>query len=139
MKVSELAQAAGVTAETVRHYVREGLLAAERDPDNGYRVFHAEALARLQFLRRARALGFSIPEIRVILGDAQRGASPCPHVRQFAQAHLEELDVRIEELTARRRRLSALIETWSGLPDGVPNGDQLCPLIEAAAGPEDDA
>lgn len=138
MKVSELARAADVTPETVRHYVREGLLDAQRDPDNGYRVFHAQDLDRLRFLRAARDLGFSIPEIRVILDDAAQGDSPCPHVRQFARDRLAELDAQLAELTARRARLAALVSMWRTLPDGVPSGAQLCPLIEAAAAAQDD-
>ncbi len=81
MKVSELARRAGVTAETVRHYTREGLLAPERDPDNGYQRYDGTDLERLRFIQRARTLGFSVAEIRQILEHADHGDSPCPLVR----------------------------------------------------------
>jgi len=56
VKVKELARAAGVTPETVRHYARAGLLEPACDPGNGYRLFAAEDLARLRFVRAARRL-----------------------------------------------------------------------------------
>ena len=81
MKVSELARQAGVTAETVRHYTREGLLHPQRHPDNGYQLFGQHDLERLRFIQRARTLGFSVVEIRDILDHADHGDSPCPMVQ----------------------------------------------------------
>lgn len=60
MKVSELAQAGGVTAETVRHYTREGLLHPHRDPRNGYQLYHVEALSRLRFIDCLHSLGVGL-------------------------------------------------------------------------------
>ncbi|SHF86391.1 MerR HTH family regulatory protein [Modicisalibacter ilicicola DSM 19980] len=54
MKVGELAKRAGVTAETVRHYTREGLLQPRRDPENGYQLYGSDSLNRLRFIQRAR-------------------------------------------------------------------------------------
>lgn len=137
MKVSELARAARVTPETVRHYTREGLLEAERDPANGYRVFRAEQLDRLRFVRAARSLGFGIEDVREILAQAARGDSPCPVVRKRAQARLDEIRATLAELDAQRRRLERVLALWDELPDGQPVGRSVCPLIERAAGGED--
>ncbi len=78
MKVSELARQAEVTAETVRHYTREGLLHPMRDPDNGYQLYDHADLERLRFIQRARTLGFSVAEISDILAHADQGDSPAP-------------------------------------------------------------
>ena len=83
MKVNELAKRGGVTAETVRHYAREQLLAPQRHPDNGYQLFSDTDLERLRFIQRARKLGFSVAEIRDILTHADQGDSPCPLVRDL--------------------------------------------------------
>ena len=133
MKTSELARAAGVTAETVRHYVRVGLLDPVRDPDNGYRVFDATQLERLRFVRTARGLGFSVDEVVEILDHAGKGETPCPFVRERAQARLTETQARIEALELQRDRLARVLVLWDALPDGVPDGRRVCPLIEQAA------
>lgn len=133
MKVKELARAAGVTPETVRHYARVGLLEPARDPDNGYRIFAAEDLARLRFVRAARRLGFTVEDVIEILAHAEAGTTPCPFVRERAQLRLDEVRQRLEELDAQRRRLERVLALWDALPDGVPEGRGLCPLIERAA------
>ncbi len=136
MKTTELARAAGVTAETVRHYVRVGLLDPARDPHNGYRVFGSEDLRRLRFARAARSLGFSVDDVLEILEQSGAGEAPCPMVRERARERLEELRSRIAELDAQRARMERVLELWEALPDGVPDGRSVCPLIERAAGLE---
>ena len=131
MKVSELAKAAGVTAETVRHYVREGLLHPERHPDNGYQLFAHGDLERLRFIHRARNLGFGVAEIREILAHADQGDSPCPMVRDLLASRLPEIRARIAELQALAARMEQALETWAEMPDGTPDGHSLCRLIES--------
>lgn len=91
MKVNELAKRGGVTAETVRHYARERLLAPQRHPDNGYQLFSETDLERLRFIQRARKLGFSVAEIRDILTHADQGDSPCPLVRDLLASRLPQI------------------------------------------------
>ncbi|MHB0776868.1 MerR family transcriptional regulator [Halomonas sp. WWR20] len=131
MKVSELARAAGVTAETVRHYTREGLLQPHRDPGNGYQLYDSTALSRLQFIQRARTLGFSLKEISAILDHADHGDSPCPMVRDLLAQRLPVIHARIGELQALAQRMEQAMATWQDMPDGTPNGHSLCRLIES--------
>ncbi|MDT8895114.1 MerR family transcriptional regulator [Halomonas sp. I1] len=131
MKVSELARRTGVTAETVRHYTREGLLAPERDPDNGYQRYDDTDLERLRFIQRARTLGFSVAEIRQILEHADHGDSPCPLVRDLMAERLPEIRARIRELEALASRMEQALSAWSDMPDGTPDGHSLCRLIES--------
>lgn len=131
MKVSEIARQAEVTAETVRHYVREGLLTPERDPDNDYQVFHARDLERLKFIQRARQLGFSVSDIRDILSQADRGDSPCPLVRDMLAARLPQIRARIADLEALAARMEQAMDSWQTMPDGTPDGHSVCRLIES--------
>lgn len=78
MKVKEIATAAGVNPDTVRFYTREGLLRPTRNPDNNYQQYDAEDLRRLRFARKARQLGFSLPEIRQILEQAGQPSFALP-------------------------------------------------------------
>lgn len=131
IKVSELAKRGGVTAETVRHYTREGLLAPTRHPDNGYQLFSTTDLERLHFIQRARKLGFSVAEIRDILTHADQGGSPCPLVRDFLTNRLPQIRARIAELEALASRMEQALESWQDMPDGTPDGHSLCRLIES--------
>lgn len=131
MKVSELAKRGGVTPETVRHYTREQLLAPTRHPDNGYQLFSATDLERLQFIQRARKLGFSVAEIRDILAHADQGDSPCPLVRDLLASRLPQIRAQIRELEALAQRMEQALESWQHMPDGTPDGHSLCRLIES--------
>lgn len=131
MKVSELAQRGSVTAETVRHYTREGLLTPSRHPENGYQLFSSTDLERLHFIQRARMLGFSVAEIRDILEHADHGDSPCPMVRDFLANRLPQIRARISELEALATRMEQALESWKDMPDGTPDGHSLCRLIES--------
>ncbi|MCE8038034.1 MerR family transcriptional regulator [Halomonas sp. MCCC 1A11062] len=131
MKVSELARRAEVTAETVRHYTREGLLHPQRDPDNGYQLFDQADLERLRFIQRARTLGFSVAEIGNILAHADQGDSPCPMVRDLLASRLPQIRARIRELEALASRMEQALDAWAEMPDGTPDGHSLCRLIES--------
>ena len=131
MKVSELARRADVTAETVRHYTREGLLTPRRDPDNGYQLFDQTDLERLRFIQRARTLGFSVAEIGDILSHADQGDSPCPMVRDLLASRLPQIRARILELEALASRMEQALDAWAEMPDGTPDGHSLCRLIES--------
>ncbi|MBD3898498.1 MerR family DNA-binding protein [Halomonas sp. ML-15] len=131
MKVSELAKAADVTAETVRHYTREGLLSPQRHPDNGYQLYDQQDLSRLRFIQRARTLGFSVREIGEILDHADHGDSPCPMVRDMLAARLPEVRAKIARLEELAARMQQALDTWADMPDGTPDGHSLCRLIES--------
>jgi len=100
MKVSELAQAGGVTAETVRYYTRKGLLRPRRDPHNGYQLYEEGALGRLRFIYCFRTLGFSLSEIKDILSQAEQGSSPCPKARDILAGQLPRVYLHIQALQA---------------------------------------
>ncbi|WP_328187940.1 MerR family transcriptional regulator [Marinobacter sp. OP 3.4] len=130
MKVSELAKAAEVNPDTVRFYTREGLLNPTRNPDNNYQQYDAEDLRRLRFARKARQLGFSLPEIRAILEQADEHHSPCPMVRDVFEDRLASVEREIAELQQLRERMKSALKAWQAMPDGTPDGHTICRLIE---------
>ena len=130
MKVKEIANAAGVNPDTVRFYTREGLLRPVRNPDNNYQLYDAEDLRRLRFARKARQLGFSLPEIRQILEQADDHHSPCPMVRDVFTQRLAEVEREIAELQLLRKRMVSALSAWQEMPDGTPDGHTICRLIE---------
>ncbi|WP_372980704.1 MerR family DNA-binding protein [Marinobacter sediminum] len=130
MKVKDIADAAAVNPDTVRFYTREGLLNPSRNPDNNYQQFDADDLRRLRFARKARQLGFSLPEIRAILDQAEDHHSPCPMVREVFEQRLAEVEREIGELQALRQRMTSALSAWQDMPDGTPDGHTICRLIE---------
>lgn len=133
MQVAQVARKTGVTPDTVRHYTRIGLLRPDRDASNGYKRFDEADIARLMFVKHARALGLSLTEIGEILASADHGDSPCPMVRELVKRHLDDVKARIRELKSLESRMDAALAQWDALPDGVPNGDHVCHLIDAWA------
>ncbi|GGY85792.1 MerR family transcriptional regulator [Marinobacter zhanjiangensis] len=130
MKVSDLAKAAEVKPDTVRFYTRESLLNPTRNPDNNYQQYDAEDLRRLRFARKARQLGFSLPEIRSILDQADENHSPCPMVREVFEERLAEVEKEIAQLQQLRERMKSALTAWQAMPDGTPDGHTICQLIE---------
>ena len=128
--VSELATRAGVTPDTVRHYVQIGLLLPQRNPDNGYKLFETADVHRLRFVRQAKSLGFTLNEIREILDHAHQGESPCPRVREIINRRISENRRHLDDLLALQARMEAAVRSWDVMPDGVPSGDSVCHLIE---------
>ncbi len=130
MKVSELARQAGVTAETVRHYTRMGLLRPTRDPHNNYQLYQETDLKHLRFIQKARLLGFSLKEVESILSHEHAGDSPCPMVRDMMQKHLHRVREQIADLQQQLGRMEQALASWEQMPDGLPDGHTVCRLIE---------
>lgn len=133
MTVSELARRAGVTADTVRHYTRSGLLVPIRDESNGYNCYGSADLARLLFIRKARRLGFSLDDVRDILRVSNHGHSPCPQVRKIMEQRLRETRRGLQELEKLQARMEHAAALWANMPDGMTDGKAVCQLIEAIA------
>lgn len=108
LKVSELADRAGVSADTVRYYEKEGLL---REPDrtqSGYRQYDDAAIERLHFIRGAQTLGLRLGDIKELLAIRDRGACPCGHTQQLLRQRVAEIDAEMRELKALKLELQSM-------------------------------
>lgn len=131
MKVKELADEVGVTADTVRHYTRVGILNPARDRFNGYKQYGAQERDRLRFAVRARALGFTLDDIVEIIRHADRGNSPCPTVRKLIEERFAEIESRFKETQRLYKRMKNAMQAWQTQPDKQPDGKIICGLIES--------
>lgn len=131
MTVAQLSERAGVASHVVRYYSRQGLLTPARHPDNKYRLFCRTHVSRLRFIQQAKALGFSLSEIRSFLQDAEQGRSPCPRVRALIATRIEENRRKLDELIALQGRMEDALRRWETLPDRVPHDETICYLIES--------
>jgi DNA-binding transcriptional MerR regulator len=107
MTIGKLAAAEGVSVETVRFYQRRGLLAEPARHGAGYRVYSEDDRARLTFIRRARALGFTLGEVADLLGPA--AAQSSREIAAAAQAKLAAIDDQVRDLVRLRCRLRQLV------------------------------
>lgn len=122
--IGHAARQSGVSAKMIRHYESLGLLRAARRTSAGYRIYDEADVHTLRFIRRARDLGFSMTDIKRLLGlwrDRRRASA---EVRRIAMEHVGELDRKIEELLAMRRVLEDLVQHCHG--DHRPE----CPILE---------
>ena len=106
-----LATEGGVKPETVRYYEQRGLLAKPPRTPAGYRLFDAEAVRRLRFIKHAQALGFSLKEIKELLALRVRPGVSCGDVRRRAEAKLVDVDEKLRALRVMRKTLERLIGT----------------------------
>ena len=133
MTVHEIGRRSGIPSHVVRYYSRIGLLKPARNPRNGYKQYKDSDVSRLRFIRQAKTLGYTLVEIAGILRESGRGKSPCPMVRDIIGNRIEENRLRLRELAALQRRMERALARWSTLPDGVPDGETVCYLIESTA------
>lgn len=126
--IGDLSRQTGCNIETIRYYERIGLLPAP--PRRGrYRSYGPGDIARLGFVRRARELGFTLDQVRALLGLAAGGRASCADARDLAARHLKDVRARIADL---RRMERALADTVRACEAG---NDKGCPLIAALSKP----
>jgi DNA-binding transcriptional MerR regulator len=124
MRSGQLGQIAGVSADTLRHYERLGLLPHPQRSAGGYRLYPPSALDRVRLIRRALAIGFSLNELGRILRVREQGGAPCLEVRAMAAEKLAELGARIEEMTALQRLLKGILRKWDKTLAHTPKGSR---------------
>jgi MerR family copper efflux transcriptional regulator len=130
MNIGQASDASGVTAKMIRHYEAIGLVARARRTDGGYRVYDTRDIHTLQFIRRARDLGFSMKEIQTLLGLWRNRRRASADVRRIAQQHIQELQEKIQQLESMRRTLQQLVDHCHG--DHRPD----CPILDDLASEE---
>ncbi len=112
-RIGELAAACGVSPDTLRHYERKGVLKAARSA-NGYRQYPQEAFLRVQLVRRALAMGFTLDELGTVLKMRERGGVPCRRVRDLAAEKLSAVESQLATLLILRDELQTALEDWDG-------------------------
>lgn len=114
LTIGALAKATSTKVETIRWYERVGLLPVPSRSAGNYRSYDKAHLGRLSFIRRGRSLGFSLDQIRALLGLAEDRDRSCQAVDAIAREHLDEVDQKIADLHALRRELVTVIDGCHG-------------------------
>jgi MerR family transcriptional regulator, copper efflux regulator len=129
--IGQAAEASGVSAKMIRHYEENGFIPKAGRTVAGYRIYKEADVHVLRFIRRARNLGFSLKEIKTLLGLWQSRRRESAEVKKLAMKHVAELDARIAEMQAMRRTLTNLAEHCHG--DDRPD----CPILDDLAGADE--
>ena len=130
MKAIELSRLTGTSVHTIRYYERVGLLKARRNRSNGYHQFSEEHVRRLAFIRRARATGLTLAEVRAVLACAN-ARSRCPEVLEIVQRILPLVEREVRELGTMRDGMRRSLRAWRRLPGGLPRGNDVRRLVES--------
>lgn len=121
LTIGYLAKAAGVNIETIRYYQRIKLIKKPKKPLTGYRYYDSTIIARINFIKRAQKLGFSLKEISDLLA---LGEGNCDDVRIQAQKKRNVIDQQITDLKNLRNTLDNLIHSCDA------TSDTLCPIVD---------
>lgn len=129
MTVGAAAKAAGVSAKAVRLWESKGLLPPAERTEAGYRIFTDDDLDVLRFIRRAKALGLTLPEIKDIIDLQRDGATPCGRVTEMLNAHIADIDRALSDLRELRR---SLVSARQAARDSQRRGEHavVCRIIE---------
>ena len=127
LKIGEVSRRSGVGIEALRFYEKQGLLGNPPRTESGYRLYGEEVLERLEFIKRAQVLGFSLAEIARVIAEKHAGQSPCSEVREIVRRRLRELDARLKEMQRYRKELAAALSEWDEAGD---KEGHVCGLIE---------
>ena len=127
MNIGQAATASGVSAKMIRHYEEVGLFPEPGRTDAGYRQYNEKEVHTLRFIRQARDLGFSIPQIGELVGLWQNRRRPSRQVKALAEAHIQELQQKAQDLLAMKATLEHLVQCCRG--DDRPE----CPILENLA------
>ena len=128
LNIGDAARLAGVTPKMVRHYEALGLLPPIDRTQAGYRLYEQNQVHTLRFIKRARDLGFSIPQIAELVKLWQSRRRKSSSVKKVAEHHVQELERKILELESMRRTLAHLIRSCDG--DERPD----CPILDDLGG-----
>lgn len=128
MKIGELAKRAGVRIDTVRYYERQGLLPPPARQASGYRSYLPSDISLLRFVGRAKALGFTLEEIRELLALSGRREDDMGGLKAAATAKLAEVEAKLAELKRIRDGLNTLVASCPG-----HGALEQCPILNALA------
>ena len=136
LRISDVAERAHVSVDTVRYYERKRLLSDVIRDGSGHRRFPPSVVDRILVIRHATALGFTLDELAGIFARRASGKAPCGHVLESAKRKLSELDQRIAALQSLRITLAAVISQWEEKYQQTPPGG-LAYLLESLLGREE--
>ncbi len=135
-RAGEVAAIVGIGVQTLHYYERIGLLPKPQRSSANYRLYSPEVVRRVQFIRKAQILGFTLAEVRQILELKLHGHPPCHRVIELGEKHLQKVDARVARLRDYRGAVAKSLVSWR--EQNSPKrrcGGEFCDLIEQLPDP----
>ena len=130
-QIGLVAQELGLNPKTIRYYENIGLIPEAQRTPNGYRIYTQGEIDRIAFILRARALDFSLDDIREILALREDGAAPCLYVTELVDQRINQIDAKIFSLNQLRSELEEIQQIAQSLPaENIVDKGCVCHLIE---------
>jgi len=127
--IGELAARTGMTPDALRYYERLGIIAPARRTTGGFRIYTADTVARVQFVKQAQLHGLTLAEIReLVQTDARPGVGRCRRVQRLLQRKLTDIDTRLVQLQEFRRALEGYLAHCNRTLAESPEAE--CPVVE---------
>ena len=133
LSIGAASRQTGCSVPTIRYYEEVGLLPAAPRTEGNQRHYDAAAIRRLAFIRRCRDLGFSVEQVRELVGLADQPDRDCVEVRDVAQIHLQRVRTKLAELQVLEANLVAYVDSCDAACAGGPAAD--CTILEDLAQP----
>lgn len=131
LTVTTLAREAGVSSKAIRYWESLGLLPRASRTHTGYRVFPPEAEGYVRFIRKSKAIGLSLREMREVLRLARAGRCPCDEVVRWTEVRIREIESEIRLLSETLGRLKRATREWRETAVCAPEEcGEVCTLIE---------
>ena len=130
MYIRDVAASAGQTPQAIRFYEQLGLIEKPQRTSGGYRVYSAETVERVRFIKDAQKLEFSLEEIREVIRLKYSGQAPCDCVRKMLNGKLRDLKDQIKQMDQMRREIATCLRASRNrarLPHSV---SLICPIVQ---------
>jgi len=125
--IGDIAKRFGLNPRTIRYYETVGILPRAARTESGYRIYTDETIKRLEFILKAKTLGFKLNEIKEIVMLHEKGEVPCECTKEFIRNKIIEIEGKIANLTELKERLARLLK----LKKHKPIPESICPIIES--------
>lgn len=126
LTIGQLAKKADINIETIRYYERRALIPKPYRRESGYREYSEETVKRIQFIKHAKELGFSLKEIHELLSLKLDPKTPCSEVKNRAEAKIADIEEKLKTLQGMKKALVKLTKACSGKGPVIE-----CPILEA--------
>ena len=126
LNIGQVAKQTQTSVETLRYYEREGLIQPQRSANNGYRQYTEDMVRRVHFIKRGKALGFTLKEIGELMALQVSPRANCRDVKSRAQDKIQDIEQRLVSLTRMKQVLGQLIASCDS-----SNPITDCPILEA--------
>lgn len=133
LKIGELAKQTGLAVGTLRYYSDLGLLQPVMRGENGYRYYDQNANRQVEFIKKAQAIGFTLEEIKTILGVCDRGEKPCSLVQSLLNKKISQLETQIKKMSLFKQELEEYRTSWVKNPNPESDSQEICPLISTVS------